>query len=210
MEPFRQLNSVAAPLLRANIDTDIIIPMDRYLTAEREQMHSYAFETLRYLPDGAENPEFILNTPAFRDAQILITGANFGCGSSRESAVWALYGLGIRCIIAPSFGNIFYNNCFQNGLLAITLDEQIVLGIAGLVGAEQARALKIDLDLQTITPPDGDDVPFEIDHRRRIQLLQGLDDIGGTLTQVADIKAHREMDEAKRPWVYLSSEVRMG
>ncbi len=203
MEPFTRLTSIAAPLVRANIDTDLIIPMDRYLTAKRDHMHEYAFETLRYLPDGSENPDFILNTPTFKEAQILISGPNFGCGSSRESAVWALYGLGIRCIIAPSFGNIFYNNCFQNGLLPLMLDEQIVQRLADKAESGNIGPFDIDLNQQTVTLPDGDIVSFDIDPRRRLQLLEGLDDIGVTLSRVSEIQEHRQQDEHKRPWIYL-------
>jgi len=204
MEAFTHLTSLAAPLQRANIDTDIIIPMDRYLTAEREEMHAYAFETLRFLPNGAENPDFILNQTAFRGAKILVTGANFGCGSSRESAVWALHGLGIRCIIAPSFGNIFYNNCFQNGLLPITLNEPEFTQLLDQVDAAHARPFEINLERQQINSPDGEALAFDIDERRQTQLLQGLDDIGATLTRLTDIKTHRQNDERNRPWIYMT------
>ncbi len=203
MVTFHRLVSVAAPLLRANVDTDLIIPMDRYLMAAREQMHHYAFETLRFLPDGTDNPDFILNQPPYDKAEILITGANFGCGSSRESAVWALYGWGIRCIIAPSFGNIFYNNCFQNGLLPVVLPEPSVTTLAQLAGGNASPVFDVDLTRQVVTVTDGAEYGFEIDPKRRIQLLEGLDDIGVTLNQLAAIKRHRREDEIKRPWIYL-------
>ncbi|NQW02029.1 MAG: 3-isopropylmalate dehydratase small subunit [Rhodospirillales bacterium] len=203
MQPFTKLSAVAAPLMRANIDTDLIIPMGRYLMAERADMHRFAFEVLRYLPDGSENPQFVLNKPAFRDAQILISGANFGCGSSRESAVWALHGLGIRCIITPGFGNIFYNNCFQSGLLPIVLDEATVEHLAKLAASGNGGPFEIDLEQQKITAPDGQSHAFAVQPQRRTQLLQGLDDIGVTLRKSADIKNHRAADEKARPWIYI-------
>ncbi len=204
MEKFTQLCSVAAPLMRANVDTDLIIPMERYLMADRAEMPRYAFEVLRYLPDGTDNPDFVLNKPTYKNAQILISGANFGCGSSRESAVWALHGLGLRCIIAPSFGNIFYNNCFQNGLLPIVLDQQVVEKLGDLAAEAGNRApFAIDLENQKVTASDGEDYPFEIEPQRRLQLLDGLDDIGVTLTKADAIKSHRQQDEKNRPWIYV-------
>lgn len=203
MDKFTRLKSVAAPLMQANMDTDMIIPMDRYLMADRDDMHQYAFEVLRYLSDGSDNPEFILNNPLFRGAKILITGPNFGCGSSRESAVWALHGLGIRCIIAPSFGNIFYNNCFQNGLLPIVLDAEMVAQLANKADGGNVGPLEIDLEHQQIVSPDGEAHGFNIDPQRQRQLLQGLDDIGVTLTQTETITKFRGRDEKSRPWIYL-------
>ena len=203
MDKFKNISCVAAPLMRANVDTDLIIPMQRYLLADRKDMHEFAFETLRFLEDGSDNPEFVLNKPAYEGAQILISGNNFGCGSSRESAVWALNGLGLQCIIAPSFGNIFYNNCFQNGMLPIVLDQKIVEKLAEISENSGNNApFSIDLEAQTVTAPNGEAYSFEIEPQRRHQLLEGLDDIGVTLTKVAEIKSFRKVDEKNRPWIY--------
>ena len=204
MEKFNSISSVAAPLMRANVDTDLIIPMQRYLMAERAEMHRYAFEVLRFLPDGSDDPDFVLNKPEYQGAQILISGQNFGCGSSRESAVWALYGLGIRCIIAPSFGNIFYNNCFQNALLPIVMEAEIVERLAGLAGDMRNGApFAIDLEKKSVTAPDGETYSFDIEPQRRRQLLEGLDDIGVTMTKAAEIAKYRKNDENRRPWIYV-------
>lgn len=203
MEKFTHLTSVAAPIMQANMDTDMIIPMDRYLLADRGDMHRYAFEVLRFLPDGSENPDFILNAPAFEGAKIILAGPNFGCGSSRESAVWALYGLGIRCIISSSFGNIFYNNCFQNGLLPIILDESQIARLALQAEAGNLGPLEIDLEGQQITSPDGSKLDFEIEPQRKRQLVEGLDDIGVTLHDQETINNFRRTDEKIRPWIYI-------
>ncbi len=202
MQKFDTLISVAAPLMISNVDTDMIIPMERYLMADRSDMHRYAFEVLRFLPNGSENPDFVLNKAPYRDAKILITGANFGCGSSRESAVWALAGLGIRCLIAPGFGNIFYNNCFQNGVLPIVLDEATVDQLAAMAGQTNAGSLNVDLEKQRITDSHEEVIPFEIEPQRRRQLLEGLDDIGVTLIRENEIKAFRAQDQQNRPWIY--------
>ena len=140
MEKFTRITSVAAPLMQANIDTDTIIPMSRYVTAEIDTLHQFAFEPLRFNADGSENPNFVLNRRAFRGARILIVGPNFGCGSSRETAVWAIAGLGIRCIIAPGFGSIFYANCFQSGLLPVVLSLVTVEAFAVALSNAQARS----------------------------------------------------------------------
>lgn len=203
MDKFERLISVAAPLLQANMDTDMIIPMDRYLMADRDDMHRYAFEALRFLPDGSENPDFVLNNPDFADAKVIIAGPNFGCGSSRESAVWTLHGLGIRCIISSSFGNIFYNNCFQNGLLPIVLDAAQIEQLATQAGAGNRGPLEIDLEAQQIISPNGSAVGFEIEPQRKVQLLEGLDDIGVTLQNREAIKRFRSTDEKTRPWIYI-------
>jgi len=203
MEKFQTLTAIAAPLMRSNVDTDIIIPMARMVTAERDDMHRYAFEPWRFRKDGSENPDFVLNKEPFRRAEILITGANFGCGSSREGAVWALQGLGIRCLIGSSFGNIFYNNCFQNGILPIVLPADIVEQIADQAGAsDNAAVIKVDLENCKVVPSIGDPIPFNIEPNRRTQLLDGLDDIGMTLERVDDIDAFRQADQKVRPWIY--------
>jgi len=203
METFTTLTAVAAPLMRANVDTDIIIPMNRMVTAGQETMHLFAFEPWRFCPDGSENPDFVLNQDRFRTAEILITGNNFGCGSSREGAVWALKGLGIRCLIGSGFGNIFYNNCFQNGILPIVLPVEVVEQIAAEASASHNSAvIKIDLKQMTVSLPTGDMYQFTIDGNRRTQLLNGLDDIGLTLALVDQIDAFCNDDQKRRPWIY--------
>ena len=203
MEKFQTLTAIAAPLMRSNVDTDIVIPMDRMVTAERDDMHRYAFEPWRFRDDGSENPEFVLNKEPFRRAEILITGPNFGCGSSREGAVWALQGLGIRCLIGSSFGNIFYNNCFQNGILPIVLPADAIDRIADQAEAsDNAAVIKIDLENCQVVPSMGDAIPFDIEPNRRTQLLDGLDDIGMTLERVEEIESFRQADQKVRPWIY--------
>jgi len=204
MEKFTTLTAAAAPLLLSNIDTDTIIPMARYVTAEREVMHEFAFEPLRFLSDGSENPEFVLNRPRFRGAEILLTGPNFGCGSSRESAVWALAGLGIRVIIAPSFGGIFYANCFQSGLLPVVLRQPLIEELAARVEIDpQGAKLSVDLEECTVRAPEWEPVRFEIEPFRRAQLLGGLDDIGLTKTHEAEIVEFQKQDQQRRVWIYL-------
>jgi 3-isopropylmalate/(R)-2-methylmalate dehydratase small subunit len=204
MDKFKNVNSVAAPLMRANVDTDLIIPMQRYLMADRADMHQFAFETLRFLADGTDNPDFVLNKPAYCGAQILISGKNFGCGSSRESAVCALYGLGVRCVIAPSFGNIFYNNCFQNGMLPLVMEQDIVEELACLAkGNVNYAPFSVDLENQIVTAPNAESYAFETEPQRRQQLLEGLDDIGVTLMKTSDITNFRKADEKARPWIYI-------
>jgi len=189
--------------MRHNIDTDVIINVDRLMTAARTEMGLYAFEVWRYLSKGVENPKFELNRPGFRDAKILIAGRNFGCGSSREMAVWAVFGMGFRCVIAPSFGDIFANNCAKNGLLAITLSAVL---IERLVNAAEKAAgamhFTVDLENCTITLPNGEAIPFEIAAGDREALLCGLDEIGRTLQLAGDIAAFQARDRERRPWVY--------
>ncbi len=199
MEPFTKLTGRAAPLLLANIDTDVIIRIEHLTAADQTVLGRYAFESLRYLPDGAENPDFVFNRPEFRGAPILLAGPNFGCGSSREGAVTAIHQMGLRCVIAPSFGDIFYGNCFQNGLLAIRLPEATVTALADRL-ATNSR-LTIDLERQVVVAGNAMH-PFEIDARRRESLLEGLDDIGLTLKQMNVIRAFQEADRASRPWAW--------
>ncbi|MFC7538308.1 3-isopropylmalate dehydratase small subunit [Siccirubricoccus deserti] len=154
MQPFRTVTGIAAPLLRANIDTDMIIPVQRLVGASRDGLGPYGFERFRYLADGSDNPEFPLNRKAFRTAPILLAGENFGCGSSREGAVWTLMGMGLRCVIAPSFGDIFHNNCFQNGLLPVRLPEALIRRIAEAVEASPGNArVTVDLERQEVITP---------------------------------------------------------
>ena len=186
MEPFIKLNGIAAPLDRVNVDTDQIIPAVHLKSIERTGFGDALFQPWRYKADGTPDPDFVLNKPAYRDATILVGGRNFGCGSSREHAPWALHDYGIRCIIAPSFADIFYNNCFQNGLLPVRLPEETVRQIMDHAVANPGARLSVDLVSQRVWSDDEEiAVAFEIDAARRHALLNGLDDIGLTL-QVED------------------------
>jgi 3-isopropylmalate/(R)-2-methylmalate dehydratase small subunit len=203
-KPFDKLTAIAAPIMRSNIDTDVIIRIERLVgNSVRGTLGRWAFGSLRYLPDGSENPEFILNREPYRQAEILITGPNFGCGSSREGAVWSLQEMGIRAIIGCSFGDIFFANCFQNGILPIVIDKEIVGELAAEVLATQgAGSINVDLDAQTITSPSGRQHDFKIDPRRREGLLRGLDEVSLTLQRDGEIKAFQAADRAARPWIY--------
>jgi 3-isopropylmalate/(R)-2-methylmalate dehydratase small subunit len=203
-KPFDKLTAIAAPIMRSNIDTDVIIRIERLVgNSVRGTLGKWAFGSLRYLPDGSENPEFILNREPYRRAEILVTGPNFGCGSSREGAVWSLQEMGIRAIIGCSFGDIFFANCFQNGILPIVVDKDVVDGLAVEIQARQgAGTMSVDLEAQTITSPSGRQHRFEIDPRRREGLLQGLDEVALTLRRDDEIKAFQAADRAARPWIY--------
>jgi 3-isopropylmalate/(R)-2-methylmalate dehydratase small subunit len=193
--------------MRPNIDTDIITPAGRLMDASPETMHQFTFEPLRFLPDGGENPDFVLNQPAYRGAVILVTGPNFGCGSSRETAVWGIKGLGIRCVIGESFGDIFFNNCFQNSVLPIRLPAEQVAELAAEAGADQGnRQFTIDVAARTITTPSGRELPFELPDDRQEALLEGLDDIGQTMKHDGAIGEFQERDRQARPWIYLSGQ----
>lgn len=206
MQPFTQHTGIAAPLLRINVDTDAIIPSREMKTVGKRGLAEGLFAGWRYVQvSGAQgsrepNPEFVLNQPAYKSASILLSGANFGCGSSREHAVWALAEYGIRCVIAPSFGAIFHNNCIRNGLLPLVLDEATIQHLAARLSP--GAALTIDLDGCTLTTPDGTAIPFQVDPGHRMMLLEGLDAIGLTLKHQALIDAHLARDRASRPWVY--------
>lgn len=202
MQKFISVTGKAAPLIKANIDTDVIIPAKRLVGYQRDELGAFAFEAWRFLDGGADNPDFVLNTPRYHGAPILVTGGNFGCGSSRESAVWALAGIGVRCLIAPSFGDIFYNNTFQNGVLAITLPQADIDAIGADLEAAAAPVATVDLTQQTIALPSGRIVPFAIDAERREALLEGRDEIGMTLAREAEIAAFQAHDRATRPWIY--------
>ena len=204
--PFTSLSAVAAPIMRSNIDTDVIIRIERLVgTSIRGTLGKWAFGSLRYLPDGSENPEFILNREPYRKAEILITGPNFGCGSSREGAVWSLQEMGIRAVIGSSFGDIFFANCFQNGILPIVVDKAIVDGLAAEVEHSQgAGRVGVDLEEQTIISPSGKRHRFEIDPRRRQGLLQGLDEVALTLQRDAEIRAFQAADRIERPWIHFA------
>jgi 3-isopropylmalate/(R)-2-methylmalate dehydratase small subunit len=205
-KPFNKLTAIAAPIMRANIDTDVIIRIERLVgNSVRGTLGRWAFGSLRYLADGSENPDFILNREPYRKAEILITGPNFGCGSSREGAVWSLQEMGIRALIGSGFGDIFFANCFQNGILPIVVDEEIVGALATEVEATQgAGRISIDLDSQTITSPSGKQHTFEIDPRRREGLLQGLDEVAFTLLRDDEIRAFQAADRAARPGIYFA------
>jgi 3-isopropylmalate/(R)-2-methylmalate dehydratase small subunit len=203
VEKFLTLSAIAAPLLRDNIDTDVIIRIDRLVGGRPDEVGKYAFELLRYLPDGSDNPDFVMNRERFRSARILLAGANFACGSSREPAVWALQQMGLRCVVAPSFGDIFFANCFQNGMLPIVLDRPTVEAIAAEVEADPERGfVTVDLEKQTIVSPSGREIRFEIDPARRDALLNGLDEIGMTMSREAEIAAFQARDRQRRPWIY--------
>ena len=207
MEKFTTVSGPAAPMLSANVDTDVIIPIQRLVGTGRSGLSPYAFERLRYNKDGSDNPDFVLNRPQYRDSPILLAGPNFGCGSSREGAVWALMGMGFRAVLAPSFGDIFFNNCFQNGMLPIALPEETIRQIATETEAAQgARHTRVDLARQVVVTPDGHEVPFTVDARKREALLEGLDDIALTLRLQDRINAWYAADRTARPWAWESVE----
>jgi 3-isopropylmalate/(R)-2-methylmalate dehydratase small subunit len=201
MDAFTTLTGIAAPLPLINVDTDMIIPKQFLKTIQRSGLGKNLFDEMRYDTDGNEIPDFVLNRPAYRDAQILVAGDNFGCGSSREHAPWALLDFGIRCVIAPSFADIFFNNCFKNGILPIALpQEQVDLLMTDARNGANAR-LTVDLDSQTITRPDGSTISFEVDAFKKHCLLNGLDDIGLTMEKAAAIDAFEKSAAGQRPWV---------
>jgi 3-isopropylmalate/(R)-2-methylmalate dehydratase small subunit len=205
-KPFNKLTATAAPIMRGNIDTDVIIRIERLVgNSVRGTLGKWAFGALRYLPDGSDNPEFILNREPYRQAEILVTGPNFGCGSSREGAVWSLQELGIRAVIGSSFGDIFFANCFQNGILPIVVDKHTADNLATEIEATQgAGKVSIDLEAQTITTPEGKTLRFDIDPRRREGLLQGLDEVMLTLQRDHEIRAFQETDRTARPWIHFA------
>jgi 3-isopropylmalate/(R)-2-methylmalate dehydratase small subunit len=195
MEPFVRLNGIVAPLDRVNVDTDQIIPKQFLKRVERTGFGQFLFFDWRSLPDGQPNPDFELNQPGYQGATILVSGRNFGCGSSREHAPWALLDYGFRAIIAPSYADIFYNNCFQNGVLPVTLPEETVKEILARAKAAPGYRLTVDLERNVVEDNQGLSVPFEIDAFRRHCLLNGLDDVGLTLQHENDISTY----EAHRP-----------
>jgi 3-isopropylmalate/(R)-2-methylmalate dehydratase small subunit len=198
MQPFKAITGAAVPLLQANVDTDLIVRIER-LTGNADLRH-YAFEALRYLPDGAANPDCVFNQPRFANAPILLAGRNFGCGSSREGAVTALMAMGISCVIAPSFGDIFFANCFRNGVLPIVLGEGLVERLA------DSSQLTVDLEQQSISA-SGEVFHFSVDALQREGLLEGLDEIGLTLKGTDEIAAWQSTDRAQRPWVWQTEKV---
>ena len=204
MKSFTKLKAVAAPIMIENIDTDVIIRIERLVgNGIRGTLAPWCFGALRYRPDGTEDPGFILNRPPYRDAEIIIAARNFGCGSSREGAVWSLVERGVTCIIAPSFGDIFFNNCFQNGVLPVVLDQDIVERLARQVEESQgAGKVTVDLENCEVVSPTGERHAFTVEARRREALLEGLDEIGATRRQAPVIDAFQQRDRKKRPWVY--------
>ncbi|WP_340298268.1 MULTISPECIES: 3-isopropylmalate dehydratase small subunit [unclassified Roseobacter] len=201
MDKFTTLTGIAAPLPLINIDTDMIIPKQFLKTIKRSGLGKNLFDEMRFDQSGNELPEFVLNKPAYRDAQILVAGDNFGCGSSREHAPWALLDFGIRCVIAPSFADIFFNNCFKNGILPIPLPQEDVDKLMDDASNGANATLTIDLEAQEITRPDGQKIAFEIDPFRKHCLLNGLDDIGLSLTKVEAIDAFEATAQSASPWV---------
>ena len=199
MEKFTTLTGIAAPLDIINVDTDMIIPKQFLKTIQRSGLGKNLFDEMRYTQDGDEIADFVLNQAAYREAQILVAGDNFGCGSSREHAPWALLDFGIRCIIAPSFADIFYNNCFKNGILPIVLPQEDVDRLMDDAKRGANATISVDLDAQTIQGPDGGTISFEVDGFRKTCLMEGLDDIGLTLKKGASIDDY-EADLADQPW----------
>ena len=201
MQKFNTLTGVAAPLPMINVDTDMIIPKQFLKTIARSGLGKSLFFEMRYADDGAELPDFVLNKPAYKQAKILVAGANFGCGSSREHAPWALLDFGIRCVLAPSFADIFYNNCFKNGILPIPLPQEDIGKLMDDAERGANAVISVDLEKQEIRGPDGGCLKFEIDPFRKQCLLNGWDDIGLTLrneSRIGDFEAHRKMET---PWL---------
>jgi 3-isopropylmalate/(R)-2-methylmalate dehydratase small subunit len=202
MQSFTRLTAVAAPLPMINVDTDMIIPKQFLKTIKRSGLGESLFFEMRYDDGGREKPDFVLNRTPYRDARILVAGDNFGCGSSREHAPWALLDFGIRCVIAPSFADIFYNNCFKNGILPIVLPREQVEALMALASREGGATLTVDLERQEITAPNGETMPFDVDPFRKDCLLGGLDEIGLTLQKAPAIAAFEERHKASQPWLF--------
>ena len=201
MEKFNSLTGVAAPIPLINIDTDMIIPKQFLKTIKRTGLGVNLFSEMRYLDDGTENPDFILNQKAYRGAELIVTGENFGCGSSREHAPWAISDFGIKCVIAPSFADIFYNNCFKNGILPIVLPPEEVEALMEDAKKGSNARISVDLESQTVTSSEGEVFNFKIDPFRKHCLKNGLDDIDLTLEKVTSIEKFEERASLARPWV---------
>ncbi|MEO9971444.1 MAG: 3-isopropylmalate dehydratase small subunit [Hyphomonadaceae bacterium] len=205
MKAFTKLTGTAAPLLEngrpmANVDTDMIIPKQFLKTTTRTGLSEGLFYELKTTADGAENPDFVLNRDAYKGASILIAGENFGCGSSREHAPWALLDQGITCVIAPGFADIFHNNCYKNGILPVALPIDVIESLAAQAGGGN-HLFSIDLDAQTVTAPDGTVHGFEVDAGRKVNLMAGLDEIGQSLTRSDKISGFEETRKLERPWL---------
>ena len=201
MDKFTTLTGIAAPMPLVNIDTDMIIPKQFLKTIKRSGLGVNLFDEMRYDRDGNEIPDFVLNQPAYRDAEILIAGDNFGCGSSREHAPWALLDFGIRCVISTSFADIFFNNCFKNGILPVALPQDAVDALMADAGNGANARVTVDLESQTVTSPDGTVYHFEVDAFRKHCLLNGLDDIGLTMEKAAAIDTFEDQMAQARPWI---------
>ncbi len=201
MDKFTVLTGVAAPLPMINVDTDMIIPKQFLKTIRRTGLGRNLFDEMRYNPDGSEIPDFVLNRPAYRKAAILVAGKNFGCGSSREHAPWALLDFGIRCIVAPDFADIFFNNCFKNGILPIKLPQADVDKLMADAERGANATVTVDLEKQEIRGPDGGVIHFDVDPFRKHCLLNGLDDIGLTLEKVDRIADFEAKRQASQPWL---------
>jgi 3-isopropylmalate/(R)-2-methylmalate dehydratase small subunit len=201
MDKFTVLTGVAAPLPMINVDTDMIIPKQHLKTIKRTGLGKALFEEMRYKADGKENPDFVLNKPAYRKAQILVAGDNFGCGSSREHAPWALLDFGIRCVISTSFADIFYNNCFKNGILPIKVSKEDLAKLMDDANRGANATLTVDLEKMEIRGPDGGTVKFDLDPFRRHCLLNGLDDIALTMEKAPHIDAYEARQRQTQPWL---------
>ena len=201
MDKFKKLSGTAAPMPLINIDTDMIIPKVFLKTIKRSGLGVNLFDEMRYLDDGSENPDFVLNKPQYREAEILVAGDNFGCGSSREHAPWAIKDFGIRCVISTSYADIFFNNCFKNGILPIVLPKaQVDVLMKDAEKGSNAR-IEVDLEAQTVTTSDGETFAFEVDAFKKHCLLNGLDDIGLTMEKAASIDAYESKLQLSHPWV---------
>lgn len=201
MEKFTHLTGVAAPMPLVNIDTDMIIPKQFLKTIHRSGLGKHLFSEMRYDAEGNENPDFVLNQPQYRDAEILVTGDNFGCGSSREHAPWALLDFGVRAVISTGFADIFYNNCFQNGILPVVLPQAAVDALMDDAGKGSNARISVDLERQVVTGADGTEYHFDIDAHRKHCLLNGLDDIGQTLARAPAIDSYESRMVQSQPWV---------
>jgi len=200
MEKFTRLTGVAAPLPMVNVDTDMVIPKNYLKVTERTGLGKHLFAEMRFNADGSERPDFVLNRPAWRQAEILVAFENFGCGSSREHAPWALRDFGIRCVIAPSFADIFFNNCFKNGILPLVLPKAVCAELIDDAERGANATLTIDLEAQELTRPDGERIAFEVEPSRRSRLLAGLDEIGATVAKAHRIDAFEARVRRSQPW----------
>ena len=202
MDKFTTLTGIAAPLPMINVDTDKVIPAVWLKTIKRTGLGPALFEAIRYHEDGTEDPDFVLNKEPYRKAQILVTGENFGCGSSREHAVWALLGFGIRCVIAPGFADIFYSNAFKNGMLPVKLPQVEVDKLMEDAEKGENARLSVDLERQVVIRPDGEEIAFDIDPFRKHCLLAGLDDVALTLDKESEIGDYERGQKSTTPWLY--------
>lgn len=200
MDKFTTLTGIAAPMPIVNVDTDMIIPKDYLKTIKRTGLGQGLFAEMRFNEDGSENPDFVLNKPAYRQAQILVAGDNFGCGSSREHAPWALLDFGIRCVISTSFADIFYNNCFKNGILPVIVSPEDLEKLLDDASRGANATITVDLEEQEIRGPDGGMIKFNIDEFRRYCLLNGLDDIALTMEKAPAIATYEQKLAENRPW----------